>query len=388
MVNTDSHPDRPERPSSFREPVLILSVGLMLFASVVWWAFKESPHLGARERAASTPDAGHEQRGPYVGSRVCGECHPGESASFTRSGHANTLRKAARLPLARKLDGLVSTDPEHPEATWSYTLRGDKFEVERKEFEKIKTFLIEYAFGSGHHATTFVTLTDPSIPTAIEHRLTHYQESDSLEITPGQRSEQPSAGTTPLGRNLTPAETLKCFRCHTTRTSAVSDQGFEVKDLIPNVSCERCHGPARAHVAAARAGREDLSMPFGNDNWTADSQLAFCGQCHRHPSKATPGLIRPDNKALARFQPVGLSQSKCYTLGEGKMSCVTCHDPHRRASPDRSSYETSCLKCHESESETRCPVAPRSGCIDCHMPKVDSGQRVLFTDHWIRIRGM
>ncbi len=386
MVIPDQVPSRPDKPSSLREAVLILSVGLTLIAAVVWLVVKESPHFGARERGASAPASGRQQRGPYIGSHVCGECHPGELASFTRSGHANTLREAARLPLARRLDGRVLTDPEHSGVTWTYALGDDKFQVERKEFEKIQKFIIGYAFGSDHHATTFVTLTDPSKPTAMEHRLTHYKESDSLAITPGQRAEHPSEGTTLLGRNLNPAETMKCFRCHSTRTSAVADQGFDVKDLIPNVSCERCHGPARAHVAAAHAGREDLSMPFGNDNWTAESQLKFCGQCHRHPSKATPGLIRPDNSALARFQPVGLSQSKCYTRGGGKMSCVTCHDPHRRASSDRSSYETSCLKCHETESQARCPVSPQSGCIDCHMPKVDSGQRVLFTDHWIRIR--
>jgi len=180
--------------------------------------------------------------------------------------------------------------------------------------------------------------------------------------------------------------TLKCFRCHTTRISAATDQRLDVEDLIPNVSCERCHGPARAHVADARAGRVDLTMPFSPESWTAESQLALCGQCHRHPSRATPGLIHPDNTALARFQPVGISQSKCYLNSDGKLSCVTCHDPHRRASSDHAGYEIACLDCHGTKSKTSCSVSPQSGCINCHMPKVDSGQRVLFTDHWIRIR--
>jgi formate-dependent nitrite reductase cytochrome c552 subunit len=127
-------------------------------------------------------------------------------------------------------------------------------------------------------------------------------------------------------------------------------------------------------------------MPFGSGEWTADSQLSLCGQCHRHPSRAVPGVIRPENTALARFQPVGISQSKCYTKSAGAFSCVTCHDPHARASSDHADYEAACLRCHESPRDTACPVSPRGGCIDCHMPKVDAGQRVLFTDHWIRVR--
>src|SRR5262249_49533477 len=171
-----------------------------------------------------------------------------------------------------------------------------------------------------------------------------------------------------------------------TRTSVAGDSALDFKTLIPNVSCERCHGPGRAHVEAARAGKTDLKMPFGLDSWTAESQLRLCGQCHRHPDRAPPGGVYPENRQLARFQPVGLMQSKCYTRSGGQLSCVTCHDPHARASPDRSSYEAACLKCHESAPQAVCRVNPTRGCIDCHMPGIDSGQGILFTDHWIRLR--
>ena len=136
---------------------------------------------------------------------------------------------------------------------------------------------------------------------------------------------------------------------------------------------------------------------FGPDRFTAESLLKLCGACHRHPSSARPGQIRPDNPFLARFQPVGLMQSKCYARSEGALSCVTCHDPHARSSPDRVSYNAICLECHGAHGPTAmpaagihsrvvCPVSPRERCVECHMPQVDSGQHILFSDHWIRVR--
>ena len=122
--------------------------------------------------------------------------------------------------------------------------------------------------------------------------------------------------------------------------------------MIPNVSCERCHGPGRAHVEAARRGAPDaeLELPFGPDRFTAESLLMSCGTCHRHPSRSHPGQIRPDDPHLARFQPVGILQSRCFRESGGAFSCVTCHDPHARASSDR-------LRIWRSA----CRATPRSG---------------------------
>src|SRR5262249_42973484 len=86
--------------------------------------------------------------------------------------------------------------------------------------------------------------------------------------------------------------------------------------------------------------------------------------------------------------------------------CITCHDPHARASADRGWYETVCRSCHAGRGApleppppapapptgrarapgVPCPVSPWADCIECHMPRVDSGQPILFTDHWLRVR--
>jgi hypothetical protein len=114
--------------------------------------------------------------------------------------------------------------------------------------------------------------------------------------------------------------------------------------------------------------------------------MRLCGDCHRHPAQAPPGEIRADNPRIARFQPVGLMQSACYTKSDGALSCVNCHDPHSPASTDRASYAAACLACHKPGGQPICSVSPRRDCIDCHMPALDTGQGILFTDHWIRVR--
>ena len=64
--------------------------------------------------------------------------------------------------------------------------------------------MADYALGSGHHATTFVTVLDLEKPTVFEHRLTYYTEDQRLDITPGHREEDPKAGFTTLGCELNP----------------------------------------------------------------------------------------------------------------------------------------------------------------------------------------
>jgi len=385
VIALDSLPDRRPTPPRAREAALVIGGGLLLIVAVVLGLLSLTRREGSRITVVDPTTSGWMPGSPYVGSRSCRECHPGEYALYTRSGHARTLHTAEKTRLAQKLDGRVVPDPERPDVTWSYALRKGRLNLERSERGTTERFVADYAFGSGHHATTFVTVIDPEKPRVLEHRLTHYTRDDSLGITPGQRAANPDVGTTPHGRELSPRETLKCFQCHATRAAPEAGRDSDTADLIANVTCERCHGPAQAHVEAARAGREDLSMPFGLGGWTAESQMALCGQCHRHPSKASPGQIRPDDPAITRFQPVGLMQSKCYTQSAGGLSCVTCHDPHARASSDRTSYEAVCLECHRATPQTICSVSPERGCIDCHMPRRDSGQKILFTDHWIRI---
>ncbi len=320
----------------------------------------------------------------FVGAETCASCHPGEHAHYVRSGHARTLAAAAKHGLARRLDGRIVEDPERPQERWDYELLDSGFRVSRVGSDGRNDLPIHFAIGSGHHATSFVTLLNQSsvAPRGLEHRLTYYAKGDTFGVTPGQAEDAGLGRDGDLGFEMSATETLKCLGCHSTRTLAAGRAAVSLGDLIPNVSCERCHGPAADHVEAAKRGDEDLAMPFGDEGESADRVISLCGECHRHPSKAPPEMIRPDNRQLARFQPVGLTQSACYLEGDGRLDCTTCHDPHANSSTSTASYDAVCLSCHGPAEKPR----GSASCVNCHMPKVDPGQGVLFADHWIRVR--
>jgi hypothetical protein len=404
-----THPGLATRPARARPVVALGILGMILAGVWVVWNADRNRRFDGRgglsaylDIARDLPTTGRFAGDPYIGSKACAECHPGEYALFTGSGHAQTFRKAVERRVTDQLAGTTVADPEHKGVRWAYEKKNGQFLIDREEAGKIEQRVVDYALGSGHHATTFVTVLDLDQFKILEHGLTYYTREHDLKPTPGQKVEDEDTKSIPWGRELRGRAARKCFRCHATQLSAHDDTVVDPRTMIPGVACERCHGPARAHVAAARRGApdKDLSMPMGLGSWTAESQFELCGKCHRHPSRVPPDKLVEDDPALARFQPVGLSQSKCFKGSGGSFTCVSCHDPHARSGSDPAPYEQVCLSCHGSPGHgadamhtrdspsvtaTPCPVSPARGCLNCHMPKVDSGQHVLFTDHWIRV---
>lgn len=324
----------------------------------------------------------------YIGARSCSQCHPGESSAHARSGHARTLRPGAMVEVARWLDGRTAVDPEHPESSWTYALRDHDLIASRTEDGRVTEHRLDYALGSGAHAMTFVGLTGRDAEgraLGLEHRLSYFAGRQALDVTPAQEAGSNPTGRSADGHALTADETAKCLSCHATRISADDERLLDPAAIMPDVSCERCHGPGRSHVEAARRGEKPAPMPFGESKPAAAAlNVRLCGQCHRLPEFVPRDQIRPDNAILARFQPVGLMQSQCYTQSNGTLSCSTCHDPHAPVSRDKAGYESICLSCHAAPPQHACPVSPQSDCLKCHMPPRDSGNGLMFSDHWIR----
>ncbi len=258
----------------------------------------------------------------YTGQSTCAGCHPAQAASQAASGHARALSPG-----------------------------GDKG---------------DWAFGSGTHATTWVSrATQPGY--YVELGRSWFRATNQLALTPGH--------TNPDGvlyRIFGPgAQILRCFGCHSTGVPRV-DASHTIHPAEPGVQCEACHGPGQAHAQSGGA-------KYRIDNPARFRPAAIndhCGACHRQPGAAT-NWADPWN---VRHQPIYLAESRCFLASQDKLSCLTCHNPH--APLARSGYDATCAQCHPAPKHK---LAVKGSCTSCHMPAVKPIPELSFSNHWIGI---
>jgi tetratricopeptide (TPR) repeat protein len=200
-----------------------------------------------------------------------------------------------------------------------------------------------------------------------------------------------------FSRNASP----RCLECHNTWVGHVAGtpNRYTPQDLLLGVTCERCHGPGREHVAFHRAhpGAETGHAVVHPGRLTRERQLEVCTQCHGNASRRRGPAFsyRPGEPLESHFrtslgrhpeddhvanQIKYLRQSKCFQRSDA-LTCTTCHNPHRPHGPAESlSVKNACLKCHQPAScgeRGRLPAAVRDSCVSCHMP-----QRVWMNVHF------
>jgi cytochrome c554/c'-like protein len=255
--------------------------------------------------------------------------------------------------------------------------------------ESISTPL-SYCFGHGETGQTYLLQYNGAF---YESRVSFYPGVERLDFTLGAPRTEPESLEAALGQKLTAAEAQKCFACHVTN-AVIETQALRIEGLIPGVGCEACHGPAAAHVVAAKAGQSPKTGIFSPTNLAGDAlSQRFCGSCHRSYEEVMT-MADLGGFGNIRFQPYRLAKSSCY-YGDPKdqrISCIACHNPHEALVRDPTFYDPKCLSCHASSVNSRagttakpCHTSTRR-CSTCHMPKTElAGAHAQFTDHFIRI---
>jgi len=224
-------------------------------------------------------------------------------------------------------------------------------------------------------------------------------------------------GTANFERGIIP----RCLECHATYFQALepipTNHRYDKTNFVLGISCERCHGSGREHVArmsSHAATGSDLAI-VNPAKLPQDRQFEICSQCHggQGVRELAPAFSYVPGQPLANYVDLGpidtgaapdvhgtqvvlLEKSRCFQASS-KMSCATCHDVHQ---PERNlaKFSEKCLTCHKPE---KCGEYAKLGagivndCVDCHMPNQESktvfldvnGKQVnpRFRSHWIKV---
>jgi hypothetical protein len=297
---------------------------------------------------------------PFVGPEACAKCHAAQFRTQSDSRHAAALRRAEHSGLA----SLLSARPvrERSGIEFSYRTSSNGVNVSMTQGASRMDALLEWAFGAGAQAITPVGRRDGRW---VEHRISWYREPGHGARTLGHPGTPSTSPAQAFGIAQDTPTITRCFNCHATGVKP----GPDLTEMQPGVTCERCHGPGATHVANP-----------STTNIVKVPSVQFCAECHRLDAKL-------DDPAAVRFQPVGLTASRCFKES-ATLSCVTCHNPHTDASQDAASYTERCQSCHAIRSGIRvqnCRRASGENCLPCHMKKVSPFPYLTFTDHQIRV---
>ncbi len=320
----------------------------------------------------------------------CAQCHPKEVAGFAATPMGRSLG-----PVTRQPSGQFTHSFSHTQFSIE---SGETGMVQRLDRDGLSAeYNIAYTVGSGAHAVAYLI--------EIDHRLFQsplgYFAGRGWGMSPGYENDK----APDFYRPVTPA----CLFCHSGDARPVpetyntyQDPPFEAEAI----TCERCHGPAEAHLRAPVPG--SIINPANLPPRARDS---ICEQCHLNGEERVPN----PGKQLADFRPgeeledvfsvyvnaatrdpsratpfrvvsqvQQLALSVCSRESHGKLWCGTCHDPHQLPTDAKAYFRSRCLSCHGS---TLVKTHPKTSddCIGCHMPRrpVTDGAHTSFTDHRI-----
>ena len=320
----------------------------------------------------------------YAGSEACKSCHPKEYESYIASPHSHAVHL---IPAGKELpefDSHQTITDDRNNIIYSVQKGGGKNQIVATAGSHTELGEARWVFGSGTQAWTYLSQDDQKF---IQLRISYYPPSKTWNFTPGSGPGAPYHE--PLGDPYTPGQAAACFGCHSTVITGTRKK-LDFDHSILTVGCESCHGPSRSHIesvqgggASGATGQAAIIKPPSHDG---PQTMQLCGACHR-----VPVAVKDENASaspqLARFPGVALPRSRCFTESSGKLSCVTCHNPHQSTvQQTEASFDQKCINCHSKPHGTTCSNGQTSACVSCHMP-VETIARKLplrFHNHWIR----
>ncbi len=347
----------------------------------------------------------------YVGSKACAGCHSAIYQKYGRTAMGRSITRAEAAPFT----GSMQVRSETLKRDFRiFRENGQLWQAESEQQQGQTIFetrhKLEYAIGSGENGISFAVRRGSHL---FQAPLSYFAKAGAWAVSPG--FEESGEG---FNRPIYEA----CIVCHAGRPQAVPGRDGLYRDppfAEMAIGCENCHGPGQLHVRERGSGAGKLPDSSIVNPARLEARVAedICMECHQAGDarvllpKKDYGAFRPSMPLLRTVAIIGLPDaakdadllehhssmklSRCYQATSGKLSCLTCHDPHEQ--PEKAGaatyFRAKCLGCHSGSScklslPARRKTMPPDDCIGCHMPKRGVAQisHSALTNHRIPAR--
>lgn len=349
--------------------------------------------------------------GGYVGSAACAKCHPSIYESFSKTDMGRSMSEITPAILER-IPSTAHVSAPALNRHYEVFARGGKLYQSEYALNSAgqdvfrDNHKLDFLIGSGANGIGAIVKQGEYL---FEAPLSFYTKPGNWALSPGYEF-----GDYGFNRPILAA----CIVCHSGRPRITASESARMMDPPFSelaIGCENCHGPGETHVATAEMGEPSsivnpakLSAWLSNNicmscHQTGDARVLKAGKTYRdfRPGQQLQDtlsiFIVPFNRASAPKDDLlehylSMRLSKCYLKSGGKLSCITCHDPHVQPSAQQASehFRQKCLTCHTEKScavplSIRQRKTPPDDCAGCHMPKrnVTMISHSVLTNHRI-----
>jgi len=402
----------PRKPTPRKRLVLFWAAILALAGSALAYvSWPASRKLRIQERDGGSPYENTRTGVKYLGDAACIGCHAEIAQSYRNHPMGRSLYPIASAPAAAGQG--ATSGPLFAAQGFEYSIENRNGHVIHKETRRDASGRIiaqtegdvQFVVGSGRLGIAYLIERDGFL---FQSPIAWYARARRWDLPPGygksnSHFERPIKST--------------CLFCHANRAEPVEGTANRYRPPIFSghaIGCERCHGPGELHTVRPKTvdGRDvTIVNPAALEPSLRD---AVCEQCHLNGQKRVlragrrdedfrPGLPfhrfwtvleRPtgpdENRFVGQFEQ--MHQSRCFAVSQGRLGCISCHDPHRLPRPDEKAtfFRDRCLKCH-SDPGCSLPAANRTAqgraddCVRCHMPPLDNSDiiHIAETNHRI-----
>jgi hypothetical protein len=313
----------------------------------------------------------------YVGLHACAACHAERVAQFQKTNHYLACREVG---VSTILEGFASG-----KGTFVAREPGLRFEMTRTDAgiflnaiqasaagERRASTPVAWVYGAGDADEVYFGWHGDRL---YELPISWLHPQQCWGISPPYRYS--------IHQDFSREATPRCVECHNTWVGHLAGtlNQYRRDGAIVGVTCERCHGPGREHLAFHKAHPEARTGEYivHPGSLSRERQIDVCAQCHSNAIKhrTPPFTYRPGHALEESFktlstkyaeddrvanQTLYLRRSKCFQKSD-TMTCLTCHDPHSPKSPAATAaVAAACLKCHapaDCMEQPRLPSAVR-----------------------------